>query len=181
MTTTDAIKLIEKYYPSGELRDLLIIHSESVCKKAMETLRQSGLDADQSLVSAGALLHDIGIFLCHAPSIFCHGQQPYICHGVEGGKILRKEGYPELARFCERHTGAGLTAEDIINQNLPLPHIDLLPETIEEKAVCYADKFYSKSGNPMEEKSLDKVIKSMEKHGEESLKRFLDMHVLFKG
>ena len=83
------------------------------------------------------------------------------------------------ARVCERHTGAGLTAKEIAETGMPLPHIDLLPETLEEKLVCYADKFYSKSGNPREEKSLDRVRKSMAKFGDDSLERFDAMHHLF--
>ena len=59
-------------------------------------------------------------------------------------QILRNEHLPEsYARVCERHTGAGLTLHDILSQNLPLPHHDLQPETIEEKLICYADKFFS--------------------------------------
>lgn len=83
------------------------------------------------------------------------------------------------ARVCERHTGAGLTAEDIVSQDLPLPHIDLLPETLEEKLVCYADKFYSKT-HLTEEKSFDKALASMRRFGADSEKRFLDLHELFK-
>lgn len=171
--------IIDKYYPTGPLRDILITHSELVRAKAMEAALNSGLPFEEELISNGAMLHDIGIFLCNAPGIECYGTEPYIRHGILGGEILRKEGYPELARFCERHTGAGLTVNDIINQNLPLPHIDLLPETIEEKAVCYADKFYSKSGNITQEKPLDKVISSMQRHGEDTLHRFMEMHKLF--
>ena len=38
------------------------------------------------------------------------------------------------------------TAEEIISQHLPIsPPRDLLPESVEEKLVCYADKFFSKS------------------------------------
>ena len=28
-------------------------------------------------------------FRCNAPSIYCNGPEHYICHGIEGGKILR--------------------------------------------------------------------------------------------
>ncbi|MDE5869202.1 MAG: HDIG domain-containing protein [Muribaculaceae bacterium] len=171
--------IIDRYYPEGPLRDILITHSELVRDKAIEAARISGLPFDEELISNGALLHDIGIFLCDAPGIECHGTLPYICHGLLGGIILRKEGYPELARFCERHTGAGLTVEDIISQNLPLPHLNYLPETLEEKAVCYADKFFSKSGDITKEKPLKKVMKSMERHGSDSLRRFMELHQLF--
>ncbi|MDE6027765.1 MAG: HDIG domain-containing protein [Muribaculaceae bacterium] len=175
----DPYKIIDKYYADGPLRNILLIHSELVRAKAIEAAKKSGCKFDEEFIINGAMLHDIGIFLCDAPEIECFGNLPYICHGMEGGKILRKEGWPELARFCERHTGAGLTAENIVSQGLPLPHTDFLPETIEEKAVCYADKFYSKSGDITKEKSLEKVIASMSRHGEDSLSRFMEMHRLF--
>lgn len=79
----------------------------------------------------------------------------------------------QIARICERHTGAGLTKEDIVSQNLPIePVRDLVPETLEEKLVCLADKFYSKSGDPGKEKSLDRVKRSMMKFGADSMARF---------
>ena len=46
-----------------------------------------------------------------------------------------------------------------------------LPETPEEKLVCLADKFFSKSGN-MREKSLEHIRKSMEKFGSGAVDRF---------
>ncbi|MDE7414661.1 MAG: HDIG domain-containing protein [Muribaculaceae bacterium] len=175
----DPYLIIDKYYREGQLRDLLILHSRKVADKALSAIRNTGLTFNRDLLYSGAMLHDIGIKACHAPDIFCMGDQPYICHGIIGGEILRKEGYPDLARFCERHTGAGLTIQDIKMQNLPLPLHNYLPETIEEKAVCYADKFFSKSGNPAEEKSFERVKASMARHGSDTLKRFLDLHLLF--
>ena len=82
------------------------------------------------------------------------------------------------ARVCERHTGAGLTREEIIKQNLPLPWQDFLPETMEEKLICYADKFFSKT-RPDAEKSFEHVLRSLEKFGPEGVERFLAWHRLF--
>ena len=75
------------------------------------------------------------------------------------------------ARICERHTGSGITAQEVRDQSLPLPVRDYLPETVEEQLVCLADKFFSKSGN-MQEKSLDRIRNSMFKFGPEPLARF---------
>lgn len=175
----DPYSIINKYYPEGALRNILITHSRLVRDKAILAARNSGLPYNDEILSAGAMLHDIGIFLCNAPSIECFGNEPYIRHGILGAEILRNEGFPELARFCDRHTGAGLTKENIISQNLPLPHRDYLPETIEEKAVCYADKFYSKSGDIKREKQLVNVIESMRRHGSDSLERFMNLHNMF--
>ena len=84
---------------------------------------------------------------------------------------MRAEGYPRHARVCERHTGAGLSLQDIIAQNLPIPPQDLLPETIEEQIVCYADKFFSKT-KLTTEKTLEQAIRSLSRFGEEGVKRF---------
>ena len=125
------------------------------------------------------MLHDIGIFRTDAPSIHCYGSLPYICHGIEGRQILDEEGYPRHALVCERHTGAGITVGDITAQNLPLPRRDMCPVSLEEKLICYADKFFSKSRNLTEEKPVEKIIAQMEAHGADTLERFMQMHRLF--
>ena len=181
----DPYDILRYFYPDDTpLRRVLFKHSKQVCEKALEILKNTSFFLDTELVSTGALLHDVGILRCHAPSIFCTGSEPYIAHGMIGGAMLRAYGKEHdldlevFARICERHTGAGLSAEDIRAQGLPLPEKDFLPETPEEKLICFADKFYSKSGN-MEEKSFEKVRRSMEKFGSDSLARFDEMTKLF--
>ena len=93
--------------------------------------------------------------------------------------MLENEGLPRHALVCERHTGSGLTVDDIRNQNLPLPLRDMTPHSIEEKLVCYADKFYSKSGDITREKQFERVAESMRRHGKETLERFLELHRMF--
>ena len=130
-------------------------------------------------VEAAAMLHDIGIFLTNAPGIECRGSEHYIRHGLLGAQILRKEGAPEwAARVAERHTGAGLTSDEIKAENLPLPEINLLPESLLEKLICYADKFFSKSGD-MKEKTLESVRRSMLRHGPAANSRFEALHRMF--
>ena len=172
--------IIDKYYqPGTPLHQTLLIHSAKVRDKALECIRRLSLEVDTDFVAEAAMLHDIGIFRCNAPDIYCTGEFPYICHGIEGRKLLDQEGLPSHALVCERHTGAGLTVKDIRNQHLPLPLRDMTPQSLEEKLICYADKFYSKSGDIREEKSLERVIRSMERHGADTLRRFLDLHALF--
>lgn len=179
-SSIDPYAIINKYYqPGSALHNTLVTHSEMVRDLALECIARRGLEVNTDFVASAALLHDIGIFRCNAPDIFCTGTLPYICHGIEGRKILDDEGLPEHASVCERHTGSGLTVDDIINQNLPLPHRDMTPQTIDEKLICYADKFYSKSGNLRERKSLDHVIRSMQRHGQDTLCRFLALHEMF--
>lgn len=173
--------ILNKYYEEGSaLLELLMTHSEMVARKALDVAEAAKIKINREFVYEAAMLHDIGIFKCNAPGIYCYGVEPYIRHGLIGGELLRTEGVDEVyARVCERHTGAGLTAKEIAETGMPLPHMDLIPETLEEKLICYADKFFSKSGNPREEKSLDRVRKSMAKFGADSLMRFDAMHHLF--
>ena len=124
------------------------------------------------------MLHDIGIIRCDAPGIQCFGSEPYICHGRLGAEMLRKEGFPRHARVCERHTGAGVTREQIINQHLPLPEQDFLPETMEEKVICYADKFFSKT-HLDKEKTVEQAEQSLAKFGEEGVLRFREWEQIF--
>lgn len=92
--------------------------------------------------------------------------------------MMRAEGYERHARVCERHTGAGLSLNDIVSQGLPLPHQSLLPETLEEQLICYADKFFSKS-HPEREKTIEQAERSLAKFGEEGLERFREWVRLF--
>jgi uncharacterized protein len=176
------IELIDKYYlPGTRVREILLKHSRQVADKALAIAEAQNLPLDRGQIEAGAMLHDIGIIKTDADGIDCHGTEPYLRHGILGAEILRNEGAPEwLARIAERHTGAGITNEDIETMNLPLPKGDYMPETLLEKLVCYADKFYSKSGD-MEEKSLERVKASMARHSEATLARFLELHKLFTG
>lgn len=125
------------------------------------------------------MLHDIGICQTDAPGIYCHGTHPYICHGILGAAMLRAEGFERHARVCERHTGAGLSLHDIVGQNLPLPHQDFLPVTLEEQLICYADKFFSKS-HPEQEKTIEQAERSLSKFGTEGLERFRNWVRLFE-
>lgn len=176
----DVQAVFNKYYqPGTPLYQSVWSHSRLVAEKALQLAKaHPELNLDLDFVYEAAMLHDIGVFLTHAPSIYCMGDKPYICHGILGAELMRADGYPRHALVCERHTGTGLTVDDIIAQNLPLPHRDLCPVSLEEKLVCLADKFYSKS-NPDREKPLDKVRQSVARYGEDSLRRFDEMAKLF--
>ncbi len=172
--------IIDKYYPDdNRLRTIYLKHAGQVAGLALAINRDRGLGLDPYEVEGAAMLHDIGIFATDAKGIGCEGAEPYMMHGVIGGKLLREEGAPEeWARVAERHTGTGITMEDILAQDLPLPLADYCPETLLEKLVCYADKFYSKSGT-MEKKPLSRVRSSIARHGGDSLERFNRLYALF--
>ncbi len=172
-------ELIDRFYPAEpKLKELLFTHSRCVADKALGLgrrlmLKDPSLNLNLQFIEEAAMLHDIGIQNCDAHGIYCYGDLPYICHGVEGSRILAEAGLFRHALVCERHTGSGLTAEEIEEEALPLPARDMLPVTPEEKIICYADKFFSK--NPLSlrrEKTLEEVRSSLAKFGPEPLRRF---------
>ena len=169
----DALAIIDKYYPQdNELKHILLTHSRSVADKALWIAdRHPELELDRQFLEEAALLHDIGVFLTDAPGIHCHGTHPYICHGYLGSQLLQEEGYPRHAMVCERHTGAGLSLQSIMAQNLPVPHREMVPVSLEEQVICFADKFFSKTHLDTE-KSVERALKSISKYGEEGIIRF---------
>ena len=169
----DAIAIINKYYPEeNELKHILLTHSRSVADKALWIAdRHPELELDRSFLEEAALLHDIGVFLTDAPGIHCYGTNPYICHGYLGSQLMQQEGYPRHALVCERHTGAGMSLQSILAQNLPVPHRDMVPVSLEEQVICFADKFFSKTRLD-QEKSIERALKSISKFGEEGVERF---------
>lgn len=175
------VALIFDKYCAGnpELRALLTTHCGNVARLALQTGMEADVAFDAAFTAEAALLHDIGVVQCSAPDIHCHGPLPYICHGVAGRAILEKEGMTRHALVCERHTGAGITIQTIEQQRLPLPRRQMLPLSIEEKLICYADKFYSKSGDPNRRKPIERVKAGLARYGSDTLQRFNAMCDLF--
>ena len=165
--------VIDKYYSDNPpLKSLLLLHSTLVARKALAIVdSHPELGADRGFVEEAAMLHDVGIFLTDAAPIHCFGKYHYLCHGYLGADLLRNEGMPRHALVAERHTGTGLTLKQILERNLPLPHRDLVPVSIEEKIVCFADKFFSKT-HPEEEKTVQQAEKSLVKFGQEGVEIF---------
>ena len=177
----DYLAIIDQYYPQGsKARDILLTHSECVTRKALQIVdKHPELKLDRTFIQEAAMLHDIGIVKCDAPGIQCFGTEPYIKHGNIGADMLRAAGYPKHARVCERHTGAGIALQDIIEQHLPLPHQDFLPETMEEQVICYADKFYSKT-HLDRVRTPEQALKSIGRFGKEGAERFAKWMQLFE-
>lgn len=167
-------EVFKHYYPEDDgLRRILLQHSQSVAIKSLQIVSlHPELRLERDFIINACMLHDIGIMKCNAPGICCHGDKPYIQHGILGAEMLRELGVDEaFARICERHTGAGITLQDIERQKLPLPPADLVPETTAEQLVCYADKFYSKSHLDAE-KTIEQARYSLLRFSDEGLKRF---------
>lgn len=184
-TNLPIYKLIDKYYHSQpDLHALLLQHSRQVADHALRivdahpewTQGEQPL-VDRQFVEEAAMLHDIGIIYCDAPRIFCFGPHKYIEHGYLGAELLRSEGLPKHALVAERHTGSGITLDQVIREEIPVPERDYCPVSLEEKIICYADKFYSKS-HLGEQVTLAKVRESIWRYGHDAVLRWDEMTAL---
>jgi len=179
----DPVKIIAEFYPPGtKTYNILVQHGEQVADKAVSAAKNvSYLNPDLKFIWEAAMLHDIGIFLTHTPELGCTGEYPYVCHGYLGRKILESKGLPEHGLVCERHVGVGITVEDIKRYNLPLPQYDMVPISIEEQVICFADKFFSKNGNLIvNEKSVEDILCRLEPYGADKVITFQSWVRLFK-
>lgn len=175
----DYLKIISRYYePGSDSYNLLMLHSRQVAELAMWLADKATVSVDKEFAYEAAMLHDIGVFATDAPDIHCHGSEPYLRHGMIGYEILMREGLPRHAKVCMTHIGAGLTAKEIAEQHLPLPEIDMVPETVEEKLVCYADNFFSKS-KVTKRKTYTRLKEKMIRYGVGSVERLEAMHAMF--
>ena len=104
-------------------------HSIKVAEKALEIANKiNKVEVNKDLIEIGALLHDIGRAKTHS-----------FKHALIGGIILKQRGLPEsLVRICESHILGGLDKEDALQ--VGLPERDYLPQSLEEKIICLADK-----------------------------------------
>jgi len=180
----DYFRIINKYIsPYSQTYNIYVPHVTLVTAKAIKIGRKLKLGADQlRFIEEASMLHDIGIVHVKAKEIFCNGEMPYIYHIVEGRKILEAEGLPMHAKIAENHIGVGgLSKEEIISRKIPLPHRDMLCETIEEKIISYADLWYSK--NPRRlfiEKSLKQVRAKVKGYGKREEKLFKEWYDIFE-
>lgn len=183
MEKIEPLEIIRKYYdPGSAAYRILVGHSRMVAGRSLEIAsRVARLRPDTAFIEEAAMLHDIGIFMTDGPSIDCHGDRPYVCHGYLGRELLEGEGLPRHALVCERHVGVGISMEDIDRLKLPLPRRDMIPLSIEERIICYADKFFSKAGDQSgRERSVDDVRRSIGKYGAQYIERFDEMRGMFE-
>lgn len=161
-----AIEYLHRRLAGGEDKFALVFtHCQAVWAIARQLIARHHLQVDADLVRTGALLHDVGVYGLEP-------DEPYIRHGVVGAWMLGKGGSPELiCRFASRHTGTGITKQDIEREKLSLPLEDFVPETAEECLVAYADKFHSKT-DPPRFNSVASIRKDLGKHGEDKVARF---------
>lgn len=178
------IDILAEYCGRGsKVFEILVEHGRQVAGKALTAAgRVAELKPDLYFIEKAAMLHDIGILQTASPMFGCTGKEPYIRHGILGRKLLENIQLPDTALVCERHIGAGISAEDVRRHDLPLPERDMLPVSIEEQLICYADKFYSKNGNGTDlgkEKPVDKILNGLAPYGEDKVNQFKKWHHTF--
>jgi uncharacterized protein len=173
----DPIETLTRFYERhSKTFEILVAHGKQVADKAIKAAEKvSHLRPDLDFINIAAMLHDIGILHTDSPGFGCHGKYPYICHGFLGREMLESSGLPEYGPICERHIGVGISLDDIRNFNLPLPERDMLPVSIEEQIICYADKFFSKNGDRQKQKGakpVEHIIKTLMPYGQDKVDRF---------
>ena len=121
---------------------------------------------DERLVTAGALLHDLG-------RAHTHGIQ----HAVEGVIMAEEMGLdPRIIEIIRRHVGGGLSPKEA--KALGLPAWDGVPHTLEEKIVCHSDTLCDANGR----RTLKHALKHIEGKGSPMYtKRVKELHNLLSG
>jgi len=109
----------------------VIEHCKAVSRfavKVAKAFHRKGFNVDIQLIEITGLLHDIGRSKTHT-----------VDHALVGSEIARSSDLPiSVIRIIERHVGGGVPKEEA--KQLGWPMKDYLPQTLEEKIVCYADK-----------------------------------------
>ena len=168
--------LADTYGQRSKAFKILVAHGKQVAEKALIAAgKVSHLEPDLAFIEKAAMLHDIGILHTNSAELGCRGKHPYICHGILGRELLEKVGVSEYGLICERHVGVGISADDVHQFKLPLPARDMLPITIEEQLICYADKFFSKNGSngrKAKQKSVELIVRGLKRYGADKVKRF---------
>src|SRR5258708_6374731 len=137
-------QLHRKYAPVPQAFEIVFSHSQIVWEIAKQLIDKNHLEVDLDFIQIACLLHDIGTYKLIDANLDWD-EKNYVKHGVLGYELLKSVGIEDA--FCEvarRHSGTGITKEDIKSRNLPLPEMDYIARTLEERLVMYADKFHSK-------------------------------------
>lgn len=126
VTTVPAREECQKLLKDLGADEKLLRHSTSVESLAV-AIGSRIQGANLAVISAGALLHDIG-----------KTRTQGIDHAVVGAEILRNRRISKaVVNVVERHIGAGIPLEDA--EKLGLPKKSYIPESIDEKIVAHAD------------------------------------------
>jgi len=167
LTEKEAIKLLRKYSRDEKVFKIVLEHAKAVKKVAVDISKKIK-NVDLDFIKSASLLHDIGRFQCGSNS--AEG----IKHGIIGADILRKEGLPEYALVAERHLGAGISKDDIEEQELDLPLKDYIPISKEEKIIAHADNLVDNDRIISVEDAVERFSKEVSKKIGKRVKRLAD-------
>ena len=138
-------------------RSRVVIHCCTVRAVADEMAK--GFDVNAGLVTAGALLHDLGRSVDHT-----------IKHAMIGASMAEKLGLPkELVEIIRKHTGAGLDEMDV--KEFDLPPGDYIPRTLEERIVAHADNMVSDDRVVPHSHSAEKLRRKGSERGAAKIER----------
>ncbi|MFH2027967.1 MAG: HD domain-containing protein [Nanoarchaeota archaeon] len=165
LTEKKAIELLKKYSKDKKSFDIVLAHSKTVQKTALE-IAEDIPSIDTEYIMMGSLLHDIGRF-----DTWPNNNEK---HGIKGAEILRNENLPEFARLAERHLGAGISKEDILEQGLDLPLKDYLPITKEEKIITHADNLTEGAKRISLKETIARFEKELGKKAANKVKRLAE-------
>lgn len=134
-----------------EWKDSMLEHARVVHDASLFLAGLFPADApvDEKVIRLGAILHDVGRSWA----------ERIVEHGVKSGEIIREAGFPEaVARIGETHLGVGITKTEAVG--LGLPERDFIPETTEERIVCYVDNllYYIRDEDRHELRDTDAVV-----------------------
>ncbi len=122
-----ALQLLKK----NKCAPQVIAHCLTVTDYALDLaakIETKGYNVNLDLVEAGGILHDLG--RCKTNSVE---------HGVVGANLaLALDIKNEVVNIIKRHVGAGITEKEA--EAMGWPKDNYMPQTLEEKIVCYADK-----------------------------------------
>ncbi|MBD3307392.1 HD domain-containing protein [candidate division KSB3 bacterium] len=164
--------LIHRYIaPQSPVYQVYLPHVTLVTAKALAIARRLGLPPErQRFIEEASMLHDIGIV---GVAEYSTSSKPYICHAPIGREILEREGLPAHALVAERHIGLGLSKQEILEHQLPVPPRDMLPKSLEEQIICWADLFFGKNPKTVWiEKSLADVQRKVARYGHRQEQQF---------
>jgi len=128
----------------------LIQHVVTVCERALklsDAVSAAGTPVSRQVVEYGALLHDMGIphLKGEAVTIPEWGDRAKnllsdnLTHPILGFHLAGEHGFPLSVRRCVLCHTPGPTRRECLALGLTPPEEEMLPVTIEEKIVMYAD------------------------------------------
>ncbi|MCW4000538.1 MAG: HDIG domain-containing protein [Candidatus Bathyarchaeota archaeon] len=118
--------LLESGVPSQVVNHCLAV--ADYAKQLAQKLQKRHFRVNVELVEAGAVLHDLG-----------RAKTNTVNHSLVGAQLAQSLQLPQpIVDIIKRHVGAGITQKEA--EALGWPQDVYVPQTLEEKIVCYADK-----------------------------------------